>query len=274
MKRLGIALACAAFCATPLAANGGSSDHVFTLYRTSPAGEMRIHVATFDASGEAVRAISAACLVAVARRDHDDHPVAAAARHWMVRTCAPDQIQQKAIDAQHWLAYVYEQGDGVEQNGSKAVEWYRQAAEAGHPAAQNNLRLIFLSDKIVPRNLSRAFSLFQQAAEQRDHWGLNNLGRMYEMGWGTQQERRGRASSISRPPTSVIPMPARTSPGSRRPRSRRRSARPVTRSKGWMVKGKAQAMSRRMSCGDRPDALAEAARAVRRRAPRSAAAPA
>jgi uncharacterized protein len=58
--------------------------------------------------------------------------------------------------------------------------------------AQNNLGLMFLSGKIVPRNLSRAFSLFQQAAEQGDHWGLNNLAGMYEMGWGTQQDEGAR----------------------------------------------------------------------------------
>jgi hypothetical protein len=28
---------------------------------------------------------------------------------------------------------------------------------------------------------------------------------MYEMGWGTQQDRRARSSSIGRPPTSAIP---------------------------------------------------------------------
>jgi TPR repeat protein len=56
--------------------------------------------------------------------------------------------------------------------------------------AQNNLGLIFLSGKMVPRNLPRAFELFSQAAQQEDHWGLNNLAGMHEMGWGTQADRR------------------------------------------------------------------------------------
>ena len=31
-------------------------------------------------------------------------------------------------------------------------------------------------------------SLFERAARQGDAWGLNNLGGMYEMGWGTTKD--------------------------------------------------------------------------------------
>ena len=34
-------------------AHASSPDQIFTLYRTSPVGQERIHVATFDAAGEA-----------------------------------------------------------------------------------------------------------------------------------------------------------------------------------------------------------------------------
>ena len=39
------------------------------------------------------------------------------------------------------------------------------------------------------RDLSQAFKLFQSAASQNDPWGLNNLGGMYEMGWGTTADK-------------------------------------------------------------------------------------
>ena len=33
------------------------------------------------------------------------------------------------------------------------------------------------------------FKLFERAANQGDGWGLNNLGGMYEMGWGAPRNR-------------------------------------------------------------------------------------
>lgn len=53
MRRLAFILSGALLSATPSIAADDSSDYVYTLYRTSPAGEARIHVATFDAKGEA-----------------------------------------------------------------------------------------------------------------------------------------------------------------------------------------------------------------------------
>ena len=42
----------------------------------------------------------------------------------------------------------------------------------------------------MPRDYAKAFTLFEQAAKQNDAWGLNNLGGLYEMGWGVKQDRR------------------------------------------------------------------------------------
>lgn len=42
-------------------------------------------------------------------------------------------------DAQYNLAYIYENGLGVPKDEAKALELYQQAANQGHPAAQNNL---------------------------------------------------------------------------------------------------------------------------------------
>ncbi len=42
-------------------------------------------------------------------------------------------------DAQYNLAYLFENGLGVPKNEAKALELYRQAADQGHSAAQNNL---------------------------------------------------------------------------------------------------------------------------------------
>ena len=45
--------------------------------------------------------------------------------------------------------------------------------------------MLYLEGKGVSRDLAKAFTLFQAAAAQNDPWGLNNLGGMFEMGWGT-----------------------------------------------------------------------------------------
>jgi len=42
-------------------------------------------------------------------------------------------------DAQYHLAYLYENGLGVPKDEAKALELYQQAADLGHPSAQNNL---------------------------------------------------------------------------------------------------------------------------------------
>ncbi|RIZ66570.1 MAG: sel1 repeat family protein [Methylococcales bacterium] len=42
-------------------------------------------------------------------------------------------------DAQYHLAYLYENGLGVTKDEAKALELYQQAADQGHPTAQNNL---------------------------------------------------------------------------------------------------------------------------------------
>lgn len=49
------------------------------------------------------------------------------------------EAQEGDPDAQYNLAYIYENGLGVPKDETKALELYQQAADQGHPAAQNNL---------------------------------------------------------------------------------------------------------------------------------------
>ena len=46
-------------------------------------------------------------------------------------------------DAQFELAGLYAEGDGVKQNLTEAVKWYRKAAEQGHDGAQFKLGLSY-----------------------------------------------------------------------------------------------------------------------------------
>ena len=49
------------------------------------------------------------------------------------------EAQEGDSDAQYELAYMYENGLGVPKNETRALELYQQAADQGHPAAQDNL---------------------------------------------------------------------------------------------------------------------------------------
>ena len=53
------------------------------------------------------------------------------------------QLQREAQagdpDAQYNLAYLYENGLGVTKDEAKALDLYQQAADQGHPEAQNSL---------------------------------------------------------------------------------------------------------------------------------------
>ena len=51
-----------------------------------------------------------------------------------------------------------------------------------------------MNGKGVSRDLPEAFKLFERAANQGDGWGLNNLGGMYEMGWGVPKDPKKAAT--------------------------------------------------------------------------------
>ena len=114
------------------------------------------------------------------------------------------------------LGFCYEHGYGVHKELVQAVYWYRQAAEKGHPGAQNNLGLRYLSGEGVevdhdlvgrvcisyavlrrssPSPASaivyQAFKYFYQSAELGDDNALCSLGYCYQMLIGTTESHLG-----------------------------------------------------------------------------------
>ena len=51
--------------------------------------------------------------------------------------------EQGDVDAQNKLGVMYYRGEGVPQDYSHAVSWFRKAAEQGHAVAQYNVGLMF-----------------------------------------------------------------------------------------------------------------------------------
>ena len=65
------------------------------------------------------------------------------------------------------LGYLYESGVGVEQDWTKAVQWYTRSAERGYARGQYNLAWCYEHGKGVARDRDRAVRLYEQAGEQQ-----------------------------------------------------------------------------------------------------------
>ena len=82
-------------------------------------------------------------------------------------------------DAQFELAGLYAEGDGVEQNFTEAVQWYRKAAEQGHDSAQYKVGLYYQQGKGVPKSDTEAYIWLDISAENGA--ALNGRGRAGEL---------------------------------------------------------------------------------------------
>ena len=65
--------------------------------------------------------------------------------------------EQGDAKAQVFVAYLYETGQGVNQNYSKAAEWYSRAARQGNPEAQTQLGNMYRIGRGVPQNYVLAY---------------------------------------------------------------------------------------------------------------------
>ena len=97
--------------------------------------------------------------------------------------------EQGYANGQNNLGNMYYSGKGVTQDYAKAVEWYRKAAEQGYANGQNNLGNMYYSGKGVTQDYAKAVEWYRKAAEQGNADGQNNLGNMYDNGKGVTQDK-------------------------------------------------------------------------------------
>lgn len=74
--------------------------------------------------------------------------------------------QQGDAKAQVFVAYLYETGQGVKQNYTKAADWYGKAAQQGNPEAQTQLGNMYRMGKGVPQNYVLAYMWLDLASQQ------------------------------------------------------------------------------------------------------------
>lgn len=70
------------------------------------------------------------------------------------------------VTAQEILAVCYACGDGVPQDDTEAVKWHRKAAEQGLAMSQDILGLCYACGKGIPKDEAEAVKWYHKAAEQ------------------------------------------------------------------------------------------------------------
>lgn len=76
--------------------------------------------------------------------------------------------------AQNNLGVMYQNGQGVPQNHTEAVKWYRMAAEQGAAEAQSNLGFMYSNGQGVPQNHVMAYVWESVAAAQGNETAKKN----------------------------------------------------------------------------------------------------
>lgn len=66
--------------------------------------------------------------------------------------------------AQYYLGMMYLNGQGVDQDYTKASEWFRKSAKHHVPQAQYKLGTLYFNGQGVPRDFERAYAWYRVAA--------------------------------------------------------------------------------------------------------------
>ena len=117
---------------------------------------------------------------AVAAYEHGDY--ATAYRGFL------SAAEQGNANAQVYLGFMYDAGEGVSQDDGEAVKWWRRAAEQGDADAQRILGTLYREGEGVPQDYDEAVKWYRRAAEQGDADAQFSLGAMYSYGEGIPQD--------------------------------------------------------------------------------------
>lgn len=90
-------------------------------------------------------------------------------------------------NAQHDIALMYEEGNGVPKSLEEAAKWYEKAAENGSTPAQFKLVQMYMNGQGVEMNNAKAFLWAAKAAESGNPDAKYILGYMYYTGTGIVQ---------------------------------------------------------------------------------------
>ena len=86
------------------------------------------------------------------------------------------------------IGHIYRYGEGVEQDYSKALEWYNKAVNAGNASAMYSIGYMYDYGEGVEQDYSKALEWYNKAANAGNSAAMNNIGYMYEFSEGVEQD--------------------------------------------------------------------------------------
>jgi len=94
--------------------------------------------------------------------------------------------KQGDLAAQAFVGQMYLVGEGTDQNDEEALKWYTAAATRDYPPAQCGLGFFYYHKK---NDVSKAVEWYRKAAERGHVVALWRLGRIYKKGIGVPADR-------------------------------------------------------------------------------------
>lgn len=88
----------------------------------------------------------------------------------------------------HNLGIMYQYGCGVQQNYQRAINYYLQGGDTNSGICFARLGNLYESGEGVQQNYQKAIEYYQKGAELGDDWCINSLGLMYELGKGLPED--------------------------------------------------------------------------------------
>ena len=85
-------------------------------------------------------------------------------------------------------ADMYFHGEGVPQNDTEALLWFRKAADQGNAKAQYGIGYMYHNGKGVPQSDAEALIWYLKSANQGDAKAQISIGAMYYYGQGVAQD--------------------------------------------------------------------------------------
>lgn len=117
--------------------------------------------------------------------------------------------------AQNNLGFMYEKGLGIRANPFVAADWYRAAAEQDDADAQVNLGVLYVTGLGVPRDLVMAHKWFDQAAQAGNAKAQQDLAKVVRL---MTSDEFARARALQRAsPDEATPEPGTAAKGARPP---------------------------------------------------------
>ena len=95
---------------------------------------------------------------------------------------------QGYVVAEYNLGVLYDSGQGVPQDYTKAAYWWGKAAAQGSARAEDGLGVLYDSGQGVPQDYAKAAYWYGKAAAQGKAVAETNLGVLYAKGQGVPQD--------------------------------------------------------------------------------------